>query len=133
MLLVGDFFQIAPVNGKPLCETMLGIYVRGKAVEHFTPAQRGADFFKTFRLCLLDTQHRSVDARHSSNLAALRCTDPSCFPLTRQLLSDYKILSRHDITADLSWIFAQLVVQLNKVLHAINRQHPFLFSKMTCS
>jgi hypothetical protein len=90
------------------------------------PSQQGstedvsARFFSTFKLFHLNTQFCSLDPHHSKNLAQLRCLDPTIYPFTRSLLSQYSVLSLSDIESEPEWLIAPVVVLFNQLQHALN-------------
>jgi hypothetical protein len=128
-LYAGDFFQIPPVRATPLYSTVLDNTVFKKPSQPGSAEDVGARFFSTFKLFHLDTQFRSLDPQHSKNLSQLRCLDPTIYPFTRSLLSQYSVLSSSDIESEPEWLIAPVVVLFNQLRHALNLEALKIFAK----
>jgi hypothetical protein len=68
----------------------------------------------------LDTQQRSLNAKHNANIEKISTTDPAVYPFTETLLSDYPPITPADILADPLWNSAAIVVPNNQVRYDIN-------------
>ena len=133
--------QIPPVGGSTIYSTMMRCdrdlldadYSRydpnTSKINQLRPEARGIALLKTIRLYPLDSQQRSLDPKHTSNIKQLSTRDPSVFPVTEQLLSCYPPISPAEIAADPLWYDAPIVVVNNKIRHKINQQRIIAHAK----
>ena len=127
--LPGDFFQIPPCKATPLYVTVLNNTLFKTPSQPSGPEDVAYRFFLTFQLFHLDVQYRSLNEIHSENLAQLRTVNPTVYPFTRTLISQYKKLKPADVLSDPMWLIAPVVVVFNQLRHAINLEALTLFAK----
>jgi hypothetical protein len=96
-----------------------------------SPEDLGCRVFQQFQLFKLDVQYRSQDQAHSANLESLRTTVPTVFPVTNQLLGQYKFFKKEDILQNPQWLFAPVVVLFNALRHAINLEALKNYARLT--
>ena len=85
------------------------------------PEARGVALLKQTKLFQLDSQQRSLSAKHTDNIKLLSTNDPSVFPITDQLLDCYPPITPEEIAGDPLWYNAPIVVPNNKIRHKINQ------------
>jgi hypothetical protein len=129
ILVSGDFFQIQPCRATPLFVTVLNNALFKIPSPPGGPEDVACRFFQTFRLFHLDVQYWSLDRIHSANLSLLRTCNPTVYPFTRSLLSQYKRLSSIDVCSDPFWLVAPVVVLFNQLRHAINLEALKVFAQ----
>ena len=112
--------QIPPCRATPLHVTMLNNYCLSQPCTPSSPEDLACRYLHGFKLFKLDVQHRSQDPRHSANLESLRTTNPTVYPLTPRLLSQYQTFVRQDVMLNPQWLFAPCVVLFNTLRHGIN-------------
>ena len=140
-ILVGDFYQIAPVGGTTIYSTMMNCdhkcfdndyanYNHNTSkTNELHPESRGIALLKLVRLYPLDSQERSLDPKHTANIKQLSTRDPSVFPVTEKLLDCYPPISPEEIASDPLWYHAPIVVAKNKIRSKINQQRIIAHAK----
>jgi len=128
-ILVGDWFQIPPPVSMPLYQSILNNFVLDVLSRPGSPEDVACRFVTEFQMFKLDKQYRSLDPKHSSNLAAMRTTDPTVYPFTSSILEDYSVLSNADVVKDQSWLLAPVVVLYNVLRHSLNLEALKHFAK----
>ena len=119
MILVGDMWQIRPVGGTPIFQSMMENI--DNPVTQNTPAARAISLLKTVRVFHLDEQQRSLNEIHTNNIKKMTTTNPNVFPMTPELLRCYPPISAEDIKSDPLWHQASTVVPTNPIRHQINQ------------
>lgn len=139
--MISFVLQIPPVGGNTIYSTMMRCdrdildneYSRynpnTSKINQLRPEARGIALLKTIKLYPLDSQQRSLDPRHTSNIKQLSTRDPSVFPVTKQLLDCYPPISPDEIAADPLWYDAPIVVANNKIRYKINQQRIIAHAK----
>ena len=117
-----NHFQIPPCRATPLHVTMLNNFCLDDPSLPASPEDLACRYFQQFKLYKLDIQHRSLDPSHSANLESLRTVDPTVFPITNKLISQYSVLKQQDVLHNPQWLFAPVVVLFNALRHAINME-----------
>ena len=119
ILLVGDYFQLAPVKGLP-------IYHNGDRILSSVAGKDGLLQFKKFEVFELYKQMRSAeDKKHTSILESCREGKIDMAKISKT----YKILSNEDIQTNPQWLRATYIVLTNDLRHAINNKLVQLNSK----
>jgi len=127
--------QIRPVGGTPFYSSMMNCdpallstkyadydpNIRTEQANQLLPEARGIALMKQMKLCRLDSQQRSLDPKHTSNIQQLSTVDPSFFSITDKLLDCYPAISPDEIAADPEWYNAAIVVANNDIRHKINQ------------
>jgi hypothetical protein len=114
----------------PLYQSILNNFVLDVLSPPGSPEDIACRFVAEFQMFKLDTQYRSLDQKHSANLAAMRTTDPSVYPFTSSILEDYSVLSHADVVKDQSWLQAPVVVLYNVLRHSLNLEALKHFAKL---
>jgi hypothetical protein len=97
----GDFFQLTPVFGNPLYESVLSLIegdIRTSSMRD-REVVAGTRLFRTVRKYELTEQHRSLDPIHTGWLERLRDTTHTN-PITDEMLNAYSVLDKSDIITD---------------------------------
>ena len=140
-ILVGDFYQIAPVGGTPIYSTMMNCDHKRFDSDHanynyntsktnqLRPESRGIALLKLVQLYPLDSQERSLHAKHTANIKQLSTRDPSVLPVTEKLINCYPPISPEEIASDPLWYHAPIVVANNKIRSKINQQRIIAHAK----
>ena len=118
--------QIRPVGGTPFYSSMMNCdpalfstkyadydpNIRTEQANQLLPEARGIALMKQMKLCRLDSQQRSLDPKHTSNIQKLSTVDPSFFSITDKLLDCYPAISPDEIAADPEWYNELLWLQI---------------------
>jgi DNA polymerase III delta prime subunit len=116
IILMGDFFQLPPVGGKPLFYYAVNPI---KASDYGTPLDVGSQLFNNFEMISLSDQYRSEDPIHTALIQKLRNTTLRN-PIDDDVIDSLKVLTSEDVDEDNSWLSAPIVVCSNKERHALN-------------
>jgi hypothetical protein len=116
IILMGDFFQLPPVGGKPLFHYAVNEI---KEKDSGTPLHVGSKLFNDFEMISLTNQYRSEDPDHTALIQKLRDTTLQN-PVDDDVINSLKVLTSEDVDEDNSWLDAPIIVCSNKERHALN-------------
>lgn len=122
VILVGDFFQLAPVrDGKTLPEVLVAaarVHARDPLQNGLSSVERtAADLFGKFQLIQLTEQMRAAnDPAHTAFIERLRQPGASLEN------HNVKTLTLADMRSNPAWIDASFIVPTNQERHALNEQ-----------
>jgi hypothetical protein len=116
IVLMGDFFQLPPVGGKPLYHYAVN---QIKPNDSGTPLDVGSRLFNKFEMISLTNQYRSEDPDHTALIQKLRDTSLNS-PIDDDVINSLNVLTSTDVDEDNSWLTAPIIVCSNTERHALN-------------
>jgi hypothetical protein len=127
IMLMGDFFQIPPINGTSLFSSVLN---NNNTQQDSNPLIHGSWLFSLFKKIELTQQMRAPDdIHHMKILDQMRNYTLRQPSVTRENLNYYKYLTSDDITSDSAWLTAPIIVLNNLERVNLNATRSKIYSK----
>ena len=127
IILVGDFKQLKPVINSPcLYQRAVDYHISDKPMS-LTETTAIKMFIKFKKYDLKENLRAKNDPQHSQHCSNLR-KNIKC-PITPQIVSSIKTISKKDIENDPTWRYTPIVVPTNKIRLFINKQQIQRFAK----
>lgn len=139
VLIMGDFFQLPPVNGEPIYKDLIAHTLRQKEVpagksqstpDPHKPNYAGTLLFQRFQLIELNQQMRAAeDVEHTEMLNQMRYPTEGGRRIPSDITTRFQVLSKADVESDPSWITAPIIVKNNMERHNINKFQSMVFAR----
>ena len=129
VILMGDFFQIPPVQGVSLFSSVLN---NNFEEESSSPLIHGSWLFSNFKMIELNEQMRAPDdERHMEMLNQMRIQLSGQPAVSAEHLKRYSYFSSKDVLDDKSWLTAPVIVLNNKERVHLNAPRSKLYAKIS--
>ena len=127
VLITGDFFQLPPVGASNALYEPFTSYAK-----HEEAGQQAAALFAGFDIVDLHQQMRAAeDPAHGQMLDRLRWPVGDQTRIDLEYIQSLKVLTAADVAEDPSWAIAPVIVNSNRMRHAVNNAVSRNFARLT--